>query len=158
VLAHVLNVPVLALFIPVGDTDEFRVTPTLTVDPYVAYRWIDGHLPRVDQGLSTTPHSDPTDARIWSQARQPLNLLARLHAAVVAFESSTRDLTDAEQAGDIDRIDRARRTRLDDLQRGATAFDEVIESGLVPPRLPTHFAEALKNQGRTKYPDTVRSE
>lgn len=143
VLAHVLSVPVLALFIPLGDTQQFRVTPTLTVDPYVAQLWIDGHLPRVDQGLSTSPHPDTEDARTWSRAKQPLTLFNRLYAAALSFETSSEDLAKAEKADDNAWIDHARRTRLADLRSVAEALDEVRGNGLVPPRLPAPLMQAL---------------
>lgn len=155
VLADVLRVPFPTLFIPVGDTRQFQITPTRAVDPYAAYLWVTGRVPRMDQGLDTSSFSDPEDVRMWARANQPLTLLARLLAASTDFEATTRLLAEARKAGDDERIASGQQQRLADLRRGAAAFDDIIEAGLVPPSLPAPFAEALVVEGLVRHPDLI---
>jgi len=89
VLARVLDVPPVALLLPLGDADdEVEVLPGVRTSAWAAYQWITGEAPLGQRGTDSdrlrinTAHTDPER---FLDAARPVNLLRRYSAEVTAF-------------------------------------------------------------------------
>lgn len=146
VVAYVLGVPPTALFIPLGDSDEFLVTPNLTTHPWQVYQWISG----------TRIEPRPGNQGLWSRKVNVTNKFRKnragaihpttqhqfLETAIANYQSSVREHGDVISASD---------TSLYILTR---AINEMIDEGILVPPLPVDVVEAIRD--RVSDPESLR--
>lgn len=100
-IAQVLNVPPLALLVPVGEDAEFEVLKDTVVDTWTAARWITGEWnperPFGDQ-LPGLPEHGTEQARRWNA--ELLDLYRKHQTEITAWTRSQFALADSDEGLD----------------------------------------------------------
>ncbi len=165
VLAYVLGVPPITLFVPVGDEQEFQVTPNLVTQPLLAMRWIFGELPR-PEGMAVLPGSIPSEPgqiQVWHRARIPIDLYERFDQAASALRDAETAVAMAERrltetgTGDAEReaLTQARAAVDASLRQIAGALNTMIEAGVVSPVVSPELLGRLSELRLLDHPEQV---
>jgi transcriptional regulator with XRE-family HTH domain len=135
-LALALDVPPLALLLPLDGRDRLAITETVGMAPLDAVLWSLGEL---------EPDNPDQRAR-WRTGAVPLQL-SREAAHRIHWATKAQDRGDQEDL---------RQT----LRALGADLDRMIEQQIVPPELPAAWVKQLrdgdKNGPWTKYPDDIR--
>ena len=128
VLAHALNAPPVLLFTPVGWDAALKVTPTVSLPPMEAMRWVSGEEPLTE-----------ADRREWHEVAAPVSLLREYHSRALNV-ARLKDRADIFEAA---------------LHRVAEQADLLVEAGVPVPPLPRTWVDLLRERDMLRYPDVV---
>lgn len=135
-LAHVLSIPPVLLFLPVGEDYRVEVTPGVVLAPDAAVRWFCGE--------AMMP-GDPNPG-IWQRFARPLHLYRQLddaHAERWNAESAVRR---ADAGSDQDQRD-ALEAYAVALVNVATVLSAMVEDGMTVPPLKDYNARDMVKLG-----------
>jgi transcriptional regulator with XRE-family HTH domain len=158
-LAWVLGVPPVMLMVPLGSADEVAITPTVTVHPGLAMRWLTGdeQAPTSDRRIAGHVNHE-----VYTEAVRPIALYERLTDAQELLSRSEQRRENARTnngqrnpPASLDGLDRedAARIRAADLQwKGAlaalaTVLNHMVAVGVRPPAIWRPRLEAMKSAG-----------
>jgi transcriptional regulator with XRE-family HTH domain len=158
-LAWVLGVPPVMLMVPLGWADEVAITPTVTVHPGLAMKWLtgEGEAPTSDRRIA-----GHVSHAVYIEAVRPLALYERLSEAQDLLGKAERHRHDVRTndgrrnpPASLDGLDRedAARIRAADLRwKGAltalaTVLNHMVTTGVRPPAIWRPRLEAMKNMG-----------
>lgn len=152
-LAWVLDVPPLMMFLPLGLSDEFEVTPSTAVHPGLALKWIVGEecAPTSDRKMAA--HTNP---RLHSKAAQPLWLYQRLTEAQTPLGRAEIDIAWATDEGDEERVQALQARRDGALAVLASVLDDMLDAGVLPPAIWHERYTRMRDLGLLKRPNEIR--
>lgn len=182
VLAYVLGVPPVMLFVPLGEDDEFMVTPLVATETESVLLWINGKMSRPDSVTELPGSRQPEagDAQIWHRARIPLATYEQyLNAVHILREAETDYATqraliesrDSETTNERERLvnGHIKENELLGLMKNylgdqynalkliGDALNGMVRAGLVTPVVPHQLFQTLVSSGRLEQPDRVRT-
>jgi transcriptional regulator with XRE-family HTH domain len=139
VLALALNVPPLLLLLPLDDVERVAITPKIAAHPDAVRRWLVG-----EEEYGWARFGSPE----WLAAAETLRLWEALHEALEALQDSQRALMNAEFVNDDDTVRRARERYVKRIHAYADVRDEMVSSGVTPPKVDKTLATELTKLGR----------
>lgn len=153
-LAWVLDVPPLMMFLPLGLSDEFEITPNTAVHPGLALKWILGEEVAPTSDRKMAAHTNPS---LHSKAGQPLRLYQRLTEAQAPVSRAEMDMEWAKDPLDKERLRAAEDRRDEALAELAKVLDAMLDAGVLPPAIWHERYTRMRELRLLKRPEAIRS-
>ncbi|MCX5114369.1 helix-turn-helix transcriptional regulator [Streptomyces sp. NBC_00378] len=145
-LARVLDVPPLALMLPLGEADRVEVIPGEAIHPDLARKWIIGEEQAVNAERQTVG-----DSAFWLQHSAPLRLYGRLNVAQATVHQADSDLRVAERVGRPEGTSAAREKQIRALRLLADVLDGMLAARVGVPALPARWLDQMAELGMLEH-------
>lgn len=151
VLARALSVPPVLLLLPIGQQDEVKLVPGVSIHPDLARKWVVGEEPAVDSQRRTVG-----DVGFWQRQATPTRLYGQLNTAQEEMHRAESDVRAAERIGRPEGVAVARERHVAALRRLSDALDAMAVAEISAPALPGAWLDEMAELGLLKFPDRVQ--
>lgn len=159
-LAYALDVPPVSLFLPTGG-ERLAITPDIEMDAMRLLLWVSGEQPPGDPRMplrypgeeaaaALRPVLDEISARSqrWIEIAGPLQLYRKLFTEVTQTAMREALARDGDEDAKFE-------FEQDALRSLAIPLNQMMESGVTPPRLPANWVNQMRRLGVLAHPEAV---
>jgi len=145
-LAYVFGVPPILMFLPLGIEDRVSITPSLSIHPHFAVKWVRGD----EASMVPAPDGEgflAKDLAAWKRAASAIWSYDALEQAQARCNRTRAAMVSAEFIGNAARLERARAEHRDALSGFVDALGVLVDDGLHPPAFGREWVDEVKAAG-----------